>query len=169
MTTATGALASGTWQVQVIDEVSGASACTVSGLHATCTIPPRVAGTPPRAYRVIASVDNVTNLWPATVGPFAEYAVLGRTYTGLAPVTVQHCDARVSNVVGTTIMYSCAYTTYAHVTALDHAVLSFDAFALSYRASPDAGVALAPLPYAPGAQTTAALSWDSGVELLPGQ
>lgn len=168
-TPSAGVLASGAWHLHVVDEATGSQVCAPSGLEATCLLPPRAAGAPPHAYRVVGSVDALADLWPAVAGPFAEYSVLGRSYTGLAPVTVSRCDARSVTTVGLTQHYACAYSTYAHLIALDAATLAFDPFALAYQASPGQGVPLAALPYAPAPQTSGALTWSAGVEVLPGQ
>jgi len=110
-TPSSGTLASGAWHVQVIDEMTGATACTIAGLAATCALPPRAAGAPPHAYRVVVAVDAISDLWPAAAGPFAEYSVLGRSYTGLAPVTASRCDARSKTTRGLTQHNPCADTT----------------------------------------------------------
>ena len=162
---ASGTLASGTWSAAVIDEATGdvANACSISGLHASCSIPPRAAGAAPHAYRIVTFLGGVTDLWPAS-GAIGEYAVAGRTYTGLPPTTVSKCTTRVQQN-GT---FFCAWATYAHFIALDRATLAFQPFAMSYATSVGASVPVAPIPYA-APLTSTALTWDSGVDVLPGQ
>ena len=168
LTPANGALTTGSWSIKLVDETSGSPVCTVAGLSATCTIPPRAVGAPAHAYLLTVSVDAVTNLWPAAAGPFAEYTVLGRAYTGLPATTFQHCDARSTQVVGATVKISCAYSTYAHLYAVDQATLSLAPASVAFLASVSADVPLAAIGYAT-AQQSAPFAWNSGVATLPGQ
>jgi hypothetical protein len=164
-TSASGALASGTWAAAVIDEATGdmASACTIAGLHASCAIPPRAAGAAPHAYRIVTYLDGVTDLAPGN-GTIAEYALLGRTYTGLASTSIQKCKTRAISHGS----ISCAWATYAHFIALDRATLAFQPFTTAYATSVGADVPTAAIPYT-APLTSAALTWDSGIDVLPGQ
>ncbi len=168
-TTTSGSLASGSWSVEVVDEATGqaASACSIVGLVASCAIPARATGSPPHAYRLVTFVDGVSDLWPAATGPFNEYSLANRIYTGLPADIVSHCDLSYSSTANGVTQYYCNYTDYDHFIALYNAELSFAPFQLSYAASVGASVALAPVPYALPASP--AFTWNSGTDILPGQ
>jgi hypothetical protein len=169
-TSASGALASGIWQLAVIDEATGvgAAGCTVAGLSATCTIPPRQIDQPPHSFRLVTMLDNVTDLTPAARGPFGEYTVDGRTYTGVAPITVSKCTQRTidySNEIG---QINCAYATYARVTALAAAELTFTDASVQVSTSVGPDVTVASVPYAPSPIVSSAMTWNAGPAVLPG-
>lgn len=166
LTASSGALGSARFAAAVLDLPSRqpAAVCTVTGLHASCTIPPRLPGEAPHAYRVIVTATDVVSLWPASTGPFAEHLVNGATYTGLAPVPVSKCTTRGHTVDALGVAhYSCAYTTYAHIVALDQAQLAFAAFGISYKSSIGPAAPMQPL----ASTTSPAWTWDAGVEVLP--
>jgi hypothetical protein len=168
-TTTSGALASGMWSVQVLDDATGqaTSACSIVGLVASCQIPARASGAAPHAYRIVTFVNDVSDLWPASTGPFNEYSLANRIYTGLPATAVSHCDLSYSATANGVTQYYCNYTDYYHFIALYNAELSFAPFEVSYATSVGANVPLQPVSYALPASPQ--LTWNSGADILPGQ
>ena len=167
--TTSGALASGTWSVAVIDELTNtvASVCTSSGMTAHCTIPGRAVGQNPGFYRIATAVDGITDLAPAASGPFGEYVINGKTYTGTYATTVSHCDSAYQSTINGVIHYMCTYGDYAHFKALAAARIDFDPYAVTIATSVGGSVPTAPITYAPSPATSAAMTWDAGTASLP--
>lgn len=167
--TSSGALASGTWSVAVIDEATNtvASVCTSSGLTAHCTIPGRAVGQNASAYRIATAVDGITDLAPAASGPYGEYVINGKTYTGTYATTVSHCDNAYQSTINGVIHYMCTYGDYAHFKALAAAKIDFDPYAVSIATSVGASVPTTPITYAPSPASSAAMTWDAGTASLP--
>ncbi|HUJ62341.1 MAG TPA: hypothetical protein VLX92_27730, partial [Kofleriaceae bacterium] len=160
-----------TWSAVVVDEQSGGYdvACSGSGMHVTCPIPARQSGQPPHAYRIVTELTDVRDLWPASAGPFDEYTALSRTYTGLAPITISHCDNRTQTVNGQVYYYTCAYSTYVHIDAILSASIVFDPFQVKYQSTIGGTVPLRALPYEPATISSPSFTWDAGTDVLPGQ
>jgi hypothetical protein len=164
-TPSSGTLSSGSWSIHVLDEATNAEVCTSYQLHSACTIPARATGAAAHAYRVIAYLDNVANLWPTARGPYDEYTAANRTYTGLAPSTLSKCNTKHLQMVNGINYYTCDYSTYTNVVALASAKLNFDPFHIAFQTSIGGGP-LAPVAYA--LPTAPAMTWDAGTSILPG-
>ena len=165
-TMSSGSLAHGAWSALVIDELTGqiASACD-STLR--CTIPARAPGAAPHAYRLVTYATYLSDLWPLSSAP-QNVSLLGRVYTGYAPTTTYSCTTKSVWFDQYNVRhFQCQYTTYAHFFALDHAVVDFIGFGSHFETSVGGSVPLAPVPYQPG--ESAAMSWDTQVDVLPGQ
>jgi hypothetical protein len=167
-TSSSGAVASGTWAVMVIDEATGAAAstCSVQNLIATCSIPPREAGAAPHSYRLVTTLDDVSDLDPGP-GPFSQYTYGGTVYTSSEPTTVSKCVVRSSTLKGETEYFSCDYVVYAKVLALAAAELELAPAAVGVSASVGADVGFMPVPYAPSPIVSSAMTWNAGQLTLP--
>jgi hypothetical protein len=167
---ASGAVASGIWSAALFDDAIGsqAAACSITGLSATCTIPPRQADELSHSYTLFTFLDDVTDLNPAASGPFSEYIVAGRNYTGLPPTTISHCNVRTSTFDKGTAYYTCSSTTYAHVVALAEAELDFAPTSVLFSTSVGVDVPVAPVSNVPSPMTSATMTWSSGADVLPG-
>ena len=164
-----GTLSAGaTWHAVVIDESTGQLVTGCTG--ASCTLPARPAGQPPHAYRAIAYLGYVYDLWPMSSVP-SEQTLLGRTYTGYAPTTVYKCSHRTLYYDSSEVLhYECQYTTYAHFIAIKSATLDFvHGFQTSFSTSVGGSVALSPIAYQPDPMTSLSSVWDSQTDVLPGQ
>jgi len=168
-TTTTGTLASGSWSVAVIDEAANTTAnvCTTSGLTAHCTIPGRAVGSNPRVYRLATAVDGITDLAPATSGPFGEYVINGKTYTGTAATTVSRCDSPSTSTINGVLHYYCSWGDYAHFKALAAADIAFSPFYVRMSTSVGGSVPTQPITYAPFPAASSAMTWNAGTDNLP--
>jgi hypothetical protein len=171
--TTAGALASGTWSLQVIDETTNAPAsCAITDLHATCQLPPRGVSAAARAYRIVIAVRDVRDLAPAPAGPFAEHVLTGLSFTGLVLETTPRCTAFTVRVFpnGTTADFCKQFVEYTRFVALDTARIAFDAVPFALASAPSPQSPAAPLGYlAPSHQAAAPFTWDAGDDNLPSE
>ena len=163
-----GPLGAAAWTARVVDDATGQPVCTSTNLHATCQLPARAVGQAAKAYRVVVSIGDAADLWNGSAAD--EYTFQSVTYTGAAPTLIgPHCDRMVVLQGLSGASYACQIVgNYTRIIALQHARLDFDPITVQIRTSPSSTVAVAPPAYEPAASfTTAPISWDSGVDVLP--
>lgn len=159
-TSASGALASGTFHWSLVDETSGERMpCSLT----TCEIPARSIGAAPRTYRLTVDGTDFSNLWHqgGTFGAVREVTVDPGTVIGAFSLQdkVRRCT-RLRIIQG---IESCIFVTeYSLLSALDGATLQIAPLAIQFTTA-NGTIPSAPVPYLPnGALTTPAVTWDGG-------
>lgn len=166
-----GALANVTWSLQVIEEATAMTVCTVSSLSATCELPARAPTSAATAYRIEVWMSDTGDLAPSAAGPFAEHTLAGATFTGKLLGTTPRCTMKVDKVFsnGTTATFCRTFVNDTHFHALDQARITFEPLAFTLAASPTTAEPPSPLPYVSSVTATVpATTWDAGDDDLPG-
>lgn len=161
---ASGALASGTWQLQIVDEATGAPArdCTTDNLTARCTLPARAPTGAALSLTAVLVLSDVTELAPSN--PAHEIPMSGLVFTGKTFDVVQRCtELREVTKLGSTIVYCAKYAEHTRIHALDHARIAFAPVTFALTANAQA-IAHVPAAHA----TVAGFTWDAGDDDLPG-
>lgn len=161
-----GAVSSSEFEFSVADNAHSSSACYGTGSVFSCTIPARTSASGPLHYTLTLRLRDLSELQPfneIALAVYGEYTLLGLTYTGQQPANVATTCTSAANG-------QCVQTTtYTEFRAADRITLQFPALTQTISTTLDAGQHWDPVPYATGALTLPAKTWDSGNDVLPGQ
>jgi hypothetical protein len=145
-----GALAAPRWRVWVMNEETGVevSGCSAIGTHLECTLPGRAVV----PYRIMASVDSLSELWGASGAP-GVHTLEGATFTGARSTEYQCVDWETSGVSD----YCRLHWVWTRYTAIDRAGIELEPLRVTISAGD-----------VTSSHDSPALTWDSGDADLPG-
>lgn len=144
------AITASRWRVWVMNEETGVAVpgCSAIGTHLACTLPGRAVA----PYRIVASVDGVSELW-GTGGMPGVRTLDGKSFTGTTTTEYQCTDWEST----ATSNYCRVHWVFTRYTGIDRAGIELEPMRVTISAGDVTST-----------HESAALTWDSGDADLPG-